>query len=174
MGSFLAEDLQCVLADSSLSKDDPVSGLYLSVEGAQVGDIGNFSGLTSSTANSAKVPRLYAEKVTTPCSAMEMLWFTFDGKSLCSYTMQLCSAKLLMLDDAYMHRLWDVSCCWFVRIAGVDEWLLFGPQWSSLVLCSWLLDFMLAFASLVAAIYRLFAELLKAAAGFTTLSLQLE
>ncbi|KAJ6912008.1 hypothetical protein NC652_022326 [Populus alba x Populus x berolinensis] len=47
--------------------------------------------------------------------------------------------------------------------------LRFGPQWSSLALCSWLLDFMLAFASLVVAIYRLFAELLKATTGFITL-----
>ncbi|KAL3573224.1 hypothetical protein D5086_027128 [Populus alba] len=100
MGSFLVENLQCVLVDSSLSKDDHASGLYLSgmeliyafinwvatpyrvqlqislirvnstvrprfahsVEGAQVSDIANFSGLTSSTANSAKVLRLCAKK----------------------------------------------------------------------------------------------------------------
>ncbi|KAJ6941002.1 hypothetical protein NC651_006953 [Populus alba x Populus x berolinensis] len=35
-----------------------------------------------------------------------------------------------------------------------DTWLWFGLQWSSLALCSWLLDFMLAFTSLVAAICR--------------------
>ncbi|KAJ6941001.1 hypothetical protein NC651_006953 [Populus alba x Populus x berolinensis] len=38
-----------------------------------------------------------------------------------------------------------IPCCWICR---------FGLQWSSLALCSWLLDFMLAFTSLVAAICR--------------------
>ncbi|KAJ6880886.1 hypothetical protein NC652_034040 [Populus alba x Populus x berolinensis] len=128
MGSFLVENLQCVLVDSSLSKDDHASGLYLSVEGAQVSDIANFSGLTSSTANSAKVLRLCAKKVTTPHSHLMGFAFFFFQKSLCSCTIQLCYANQLMMDDAYMHRLWDVSCCWFVRIAGANEWLLFGPQ----------------------------------------------
>jgi hypothetical protein len=33
----------------------------------------------------------------------------------------------------------------------------FGPQWSSLALCSWLLELMLALASLVVVVCRLFA-----------------
>nr|TKR85199.1 hypothetical protein D5086_0000250520 [Populus alba] len=148
MGSFLVENLQCVLVDSSLSKDDHASGLYLSgmeliyafinwvatpyrvqlqislirvnstvrprfahsVEGAQVSDIANFSGLTSSTANSAKVLRLCAKKAILLVS--------------------LCCVAMFAIEE--LHRAHhcgvykDVSCCWFVRIAGDDEWLLFA------------------------------------------------
>ncbi|KAJ6976279.1 hypothetical protein NC653_031965 [Populus alba x Populus x berolinensis] len=86
----------------------------------------------------------------------------------------------IVLLEAGWISLGYTACCWESRLLALlacladvrpvafvlDFGCSFGPQWSSIALCSWLLDFMLAFTSLVAAKCRKACVAAFLAAGF--------